>query len=150
MNMKTTILKLFSIFAIITIPSLSSAKQLEIAGDDTMRFNLTEMEKPAGQEATLVFKNNGTLPKAAMGHNLVILKPDTDLAAFGNAAVAAAANEYIPTDPALAAQVVAHTKVLGPGESDTITFTIDEPGEYPYICSFPGHWAIMKGVLHVK
>lgn len=148
--MKKTALRLFAVFAIITIPAISSAKQLEISGDDTMRFNLAEMEKPAGEETTLVFTNKGTLPKAAMGHNFVLLKPGTDLAAFGNAAVAAAANEYIPTDPALAAQVVAHTKVLGPGESDSISFTITEPGEYPYICSFPGHWAIMKGVLHVK
>lgn len=148
--MKESVLKLFAIFAIISIPSVAAAKQLEVTGDDTMRFNLTELEKPAGQEATLVFKNTGTLPKAAMGHNLVVLKPGTDLAAFGNAAIAAAANDYIPTDPALAAQVIAHTKVLGPGESDTITFTINEPGAYPYICSFPGHWAIMKGILHVK
>lgn len=148
--MKNTLLKTLSSVGIALLATFAHAAQLEITGDDTMRFNLATLETTAGQETTLVFKNEGKLPKAAMGHNFVLLKPGTDVATFGNAAIAAAANEYIPTAAELAAQVVAHTKMLGPGESDTITFTVQEPGEYPYICSFPGHWAIMRGVLHVK
>lgn len=147
--MKTITTFVFALLAI-AAATQASAAQLEISGNDTMRFNLSELETSAGQETTIVFKNEGTLPKAAMGHNFVLLQPGTDLAAFGNAAVAAAANEYIPTAPELAKQVVAHSKVLGPGETDTITVTLDEPGDYPFICSFPGHWAIMKGVLKVK
>jgi azurin len=45
---------------------------------------------------------------------------------------------------------VAHTKLIGGGESDTINFTITEPGTYDYICSFPGHLALMKGKLIVE
>jgi len=148
--MKTTLAKFFTVLALIFLSSLATGKQLEITGNDTMQFDTAKLETTVGQETTLVFKNVGTLPKTAMGHNFVLLKPGTDLATFGNAALSAAANEYIPTDPALAEKVVAHTKVLGPGESESITFTITEPGIYPYICSFPGHWAIMKGVLHVE
>lgn len=148
--MKTIAPKLFALLALAAATAFANAAQLEITGDDTMRFNVSELQTTAGEETTVTFKNVGSLPKAAMGHNFVVLKPGTDVAAFGNAAVTAAANEYIPTDAALADQVVAHTKVLGPGESDSTTFTIEEPGEYPFICSFPGHWAIMRGVLHVK
>lgn len=147
--MKTIVSKILTITAVIVSATLASANQLEITADDTMRFNVTELSATSGQETTLVFTNLGKLPKAAMGHNFVLLKPGSDLATFGNAAIAAAANEYIPTNPELAAQVVAHTKVLGPGEKESITFTLSEPGTYPFVCSFPGHWAIMKGVLTV-
>lgn len=115
-----------------------------------MRFSVATIEAKAGEELTIVFTNQGNLPKQAMGHNFVVLKPGTDLAAFGNAAVAAAANDYIPTDAAHAAQVVAHTKVLGPKESETLAVTFDSPGVYPFICSFPGHWALMKGTITVE
>lgn len=148
--MKRTIKNTLAILAITIGANIATAAQLEISGDDTMRFNVSELETAAGQETTLVFKNSGTLPKAAMGHNFVLLKPGTDLAAFGNAAVAASGTEYIPNAAELKDQVVAHTKVLGPGETDTISFTIDTPGDYPFICSFPGHWAIMRGTLTVR
>ena len=46
--------------------------------------------------------------------------------------------------------MVAHTKLLGGGESDEITFTAPAAGEYPFICTFPGHFAIMQGVMTVK
>ncbi|MDQ8197346.1 plastocyanin/azurin family copper-binding protein [Pelagicoccus enzymogenes] len=148
--MKTKLLKRIATFALATATTFASAASLEITGNDTMRFDKAELETNAGQETTVTFKNVGSLPKAAMGHNFVVLKPGTDLAGFGNAAIAAAGNEYIPTEEPFASQVVAYTKVLGPGESETINFTITEPGKYPFICSFPGHWAIMQGVLHVK
>lgn len=148
--MKITPTKLLATIALLAATVMATAKELDITADDSMKFNLAELHTDAGQETTIIFTNLGKLPKAAMGHNFVLLKPGTDLAAFGNAAVSAAANEYIPTQPELASQVVAHTKVLGPGEKDSIRITLAEPGSYPYICSFPGHWALMKGVLVVK
>jgi azurin len=90
------------------------------------------------------------MPKAAMGHNLVILKKDADVKGFADAAVMAAASDYFPA--AKADQAIAHTKMLGPKESQEIVFTAPaEAGEYPYICSFPAHYlAGMKGVMVVK
>lgn len=123
--------------------------KIEITADDTMQYNSKAFEVAAGKEVTLVFKNLGKLPKAAMGHNVVILKPGTQPATYGMAAVSAAATEYIPQDDASKALVIAHTKMLGPGEEDTITFTL-EPGEYPFVCSFPGHFALMNGVITAK
>ena len=126
------------------------ASELAVSAGDTMQFDKTELTAEAGKQISLSFTNHGKLPKAAMGHNLVILKPGTELAPFANAAIAAAANEYIPTDAAHSANIVAHTKLLGPGESDVITVTFSAPGTYPFICSFPGHWGIMKGTITVK
>ncbi|MDQ8201800.1 azurin [Pelagicoccus sp. SDUM812003] len=127
-----------------------AAKEVTVNADDTMRFDVSQIEASAGEPLTIVLHNVGKLPKAAMGHNLVILKPGTDVAAFGNAAVGAAGNEYIPQEAPHASSVLAHTKLLGPGETDTVTYTFDSPGEYPFICSFPGHWALMKGTIVVK
>jgi azurin len=45
---------------------------------------------------------------------------------------------------------IEHTRLLGGGESETIGFEVRRPGEYPYVYSFPGHVAMMMGVLVVK
>ena len=71
----------------------------------------------------------------------------TDVAAFAEAAMDAAATDYIPNG---GADVIAHTKLIGGGEKDVISFKAPEAGTYDYICSFPGHYAMMKGVLVVE
>lgn len=123
---------------------------LELTAGDTMKFSVTRFEVRPGQQVRVILKNVGSIPKAAMGHNWVLLRRGTNVATFTNAAVAAAATEYLP--PAQAAAVIAHTKLLGPKQTDEITFTAPtEPGDYDYLCSFPAHWAAgMKGVLAVK
>lgn len=126
-----------------------AAKTVTVEGNDQMKFSVNKIEAKAGSELTIVFKNVGNMPKAAMGHNLVVLKPGTDAQAFSQAAAASPATEYIPE--AMKDQVLATTKLLGPKEEDTITFTVpDEPGELVYLCSFPAHYIVgMKGVIVV-
>ncbi|PRY53002.1 azurin [Arcticibacter pallidicorallinus] len=114
-----------------------------ITSNDQMRFDLDQIKVKAGQQVTLTLKNVGVLSKEAMGHNWVLLKPGTDVAAFAMEAMSNKKNEFIP---ASSGAIVAHTKLLGPDESDTITFTV-EKGEYEFICSFPGHYGIMRGTL---
>jgi len=94
--------------------------------------------------------NMGSIPKAAMAHNWVLLKKGVEPKAFADAAVTAAATDYIPA--AMADQIIAHTKLLGPKQSDEITFKAPtEPGEYHFLCSFPAHFLSgMTGVLVVK
>jgi azurin len=123
---------------------------IEITANDSMKFNLTRFEVAAGQEVKIVLTNMGSMPKVAMGHNLVLLKKDADVKGFADAAVMAAATEYIPA--AKADQMIAHTKLLGPKQTDEITFKAPaEAGEYPFICSFPAHFLSgMKGVMVVK
>ena len=56
---------------------------------------------------------------------------------------------YIPES--LKSQVVAATALLGPKKSEEIILKDLKAGEYPYVCSFPAHFAVgMKGVLIVK
>lgn len=127
----------------------AAARLIEITANDAMKFSITSIEAKVGEELKIVLTNAGTLPKEAMGHNLVVLKPGTDVAAFAAAAMTARDKEYIPE--ALKGQVVAHTALLGPRKSDEITFKVTAAGEYPFICSFPAHSSAgMKGVITVK
>ena len=92
------------------------------------------------------------MPKIAMAHNIVVLKPGTDVAAFVAAASAGqrASSGYLP-DGEQATYIIAHTKLLGPGEGDTISFTPGAPGVYEYVCTFPGHTASgMRGKITVQ
>jgi azurin len=136
-------------FNSLTLGTGHELRTITITGNDTMRFDTTAFEVAAGERVRLVLINVGNLPKAAMGHNLIILKKGVNLAAFAQSALPAAATDYIPVDKK--DDIVVHTKLLGPGESDTIEFTAPSvPGNYDYLCSFPGHWALMKGIMTVK
>lgn len=130
-----------------TVPGIENVElsnTLTVEGNDQMKFNKDLLRVKAGEEVQLTLKNVGELPKESMGHNLVVLKPGVDVATFGGEAVAAADNDYIPKTSL--SSIVAHTKLLGPGEEDKITFTL-EKGVYTYICSFPGHFGVMQGQI---
>ena len=116
-----------------------------IKANEDMTFDKVDFTVKTGQEITLLLVNNGTSPKEAMGHNVVVLNKGTDAASFAFAASSAADNEYIPKDQEK--EIIVHTKLLGPKESDQVKFTITEPGTYDFICSFPGHSATMKGKI---
>jgi azurin len=105
--------------------------------------------KPA-QKVTVTLRNISTIPKISMGHNFVLLDKNVDPPKFIETSQTHMGSDYIA--PELLSKVLAHTKLLGPGETDTISFAAPRtPGAYIYICSFPGHFAIgMKGVLTVQ
>ncbi len=128
---------------------LLQAGDIVITGNDSMQFSQKEITLEAGKATKITFKHIGNLPKTAMGHNLVILKPGTAVPAFASSCMTAAANDYIPTDAENKKAVVAHTKMLGGGQEDSIEVTL-EAGTYPFLCSFPGHFALMSGVITVK
>lgn len=130
--------------------SAGEAKTVEIHATDNMKFDLSEIRVAPGQKIQVTLKNIGTMPKESMGHNFVVLTKGADMNAFLMAAATQARNDYVPTE--FAAKVIAHTKLLGPGESDTITFKApSEAGNYDFLCSFPGHaLAGMKGLLIVE
>jgi azurin len=126
----------------------SGARTIEITANDQMKFNLATIEAKAGEELKVVLTNAGTLPKEAMGHNWVLLKPGTDVMAFAAGSMTAKDTDYI--SPSLKDQVVAFIPVLGPKKSADVTFKVPAAGEYPFVCSFPGHAALMKGTLVAK
>jgi azurin len=111
-----------------------------------MAFEQTAFTVKAGSDVTLTFENTATSP--AMAHNVVLLADNeaSTIDRVGQAAVSAAANAYIPEDDA----VLAYTDLAQPGETVTLTFTAPSaPGEYAYICTFPGHYALMQGTMRV-
>lgn len=128
-------------------PISVTGNELQIESNDQMQYSTNELKAHSGL-IQLTLTHTGKMDKSVMGHNLVILKPGTDIAAFTQKAVLAKDTDYIPGSEK--ERIVAHTKLIGGGESDTIEFTISEPGTYEYICSFPGHAALMKGKLIVE
>ncbi len=135
------------------LPSLSifaDSAQITISGNDTMQFDLKSFEVKAGQKVELTFKNVGKIPKIAMGHNLVVLKKGISAVAFGQKAMGAGANATNALPESVKGDTIASTKLLGPDENETITFTVPETGDYEYVCTFPGHFALMRGIMKVK
>lgn len=119
---------------------------LEISAADAMEYSTTALSAPANTEFTITFSHTGQLTiEKNMGHNFVLLAPGSDVAAFGMASM----NQegYMPEDQS---NVIAATKMLNGGESETLTIGGLEPGEYPYVCTFPGHFGMMKGILTVN
>ncbi len=126
-------------------PTEKISNVLELKGTDDMKFDKTEFTVKAGEEITLTFTNAGVLPLETMGHNVVVLEKNADVQKFATASAKAKETHYI--SDLYITDIISQTKLLGPGESETIKFTLKEPGEYTYICTFPGHWIQMKGVI---
>lgn len=96
---------------------IAPVRTIVINSDDQMRFDKSEIRVKAGEKIKLTLNHAGKLPKNAIGHNLVLLAKGTDMANFAQAAMNARATEYIPANG-----VLAHTKLIGGGESITIEF----------------------------
>ena len=120
--------------------------EIVLNSDDTMRFDKNMLLVESGKKITLTLNHNGKLDKLIMGHNFVLLKQGVEVSSFAQMAATARDSEYIPEGD----DVIVHTKMLGGGESDTISFIAPDKGFYTFICSFPGHWGLMKGKLIVK
>ena len=120
-----------------------------IEGNDAMQYNADSITIPAScSQFTVNLKHVGKLAVNVMGHNLVVAK-EADMAGI-NADGMAVAPEHLKDGDA---RVVAHTKMIGGGESASVTFDvakIKDGGPYKFFCSFPGHFALMQGSLQVQ
>jgi azurin len=111
---------------------------------NTMAYDKTKLSVPTGAEVHLVLKNNATM--TTLPHNWVLVKQGTE------ASVAAAGLKlgepagYIDVRDK---DVLFHTPLAKPGETTEVTFTAPAAGDYPYICTVPGHYMMMKGTLTV-
>ena len=145
---------MLKILYIIILPFLvitsNAAQKITITGNDTMQFDKREFTVNSGEKVELEFKNIGKLPKIAMGHNLVILKKGISSLKFGQKVMSLGASATNALPEGSMEDVIAATKLLGPGENETLTFTAPEPGDYQFVCSFPGHFAMMRGIMVVK
>ena len=126
------------------------ARTIELTGGDDMKYSVTTIEAKPGEQITIKLTSKGTMPKIAMAHNVVILKIGSDPVAFANAGIMERATDFIA--PKMKDQVIAFTPLAGPGETVEVTFKVPaKAGTYPFICTFPGHFAAgMKGTLVVK
>jgi azurin len=130
--------------------NVAPPKVVEITGDDFMKFNITSFEVKPGQNVTVRLKNIGELPKEATAHNWVLLAKEAYAPRFIEAGSLRPERDYIAFEQEF--YVLAKSKMLGPGESDSVTFTAPRaPGPYEYVCTFPEHYAGgMKGVMTVR
>jgi azurin len=122
--------------------------KLDISGNDQMQYDKTELSAPATcKEVTVTLHHTGKMPKEAMGHDWVLVN-GADYQAVANSGMSAgAANDYIAAGDK---NVIAHTKLIGGGQSDSVTFptsSLKKGGTYSYLCTFPGHAAMMHGTF---
>lgn len=121
-----------------------------IEGNDAMQFNLDSIEvsKPC-KEFTINLKHVGKLAKNVMGHNVVIAATADMNGVNTDGMQAGLENDYVkPDDP----RVIAHTKMIGGGESASVSFDpakLKDGTAYSFFCSFPGHAALMKGTVNL-
>lgn len=114
---------------------------------ERMLFTVTEFTVEPEQPVKLTFTNPDVTP-----HNLVLVQPGASVE------VGVAANEMARSPDGVSKEfipksnkILHHTRMLEQDTSDVLRFQAPkEPGDYPYICTFPGHWIIMKGTMHVS
>jgi azurin len=149
-SLKNSLALAFAIIGAIQLHAQTATASIEISGNDSMKFNVTSFTVKPGEVVHVSLSNVGTLPKSVMGHNWVLLKAGKSAAAYASGAANAKDEDYEPK--AQAADVIASIGLLGARQNGDVTFTApSEPGDYQYLCSFPGHFQVgMRGVMTVK
>jgi putative heme-binding domain-containing protein len=129
------------------LAKVEGAGPLTIEAASNLAYKTPELRAKPGEKLAVTFVNPDVVP-----HNWVLAKPGT-LAAVGTLADAliadpeAVARHYVPATD----DVIAYADITEPGKRQTIYFTVpDVPGRYPFLCTFPGHWKLMNGVLIVE
>jgi azurin len=130
--------------------SLVPTRTIEINVDNSMKYSVTEITAQPDEVLKITLHNVGTLPKAAMGHNFVLLDSAANIKDFANAAALSPGTGYIP--PQYLSWILARIKLLGGGESDSVVFAAPHvAGTYHYLCTYPGHLQNgAAGVLKVQ
>ncbi len=126
---------------------LPGGREVTIEAATNLAYVTTEFRAKPNEPLAVTFVNPDVVP-----HNWVLVRPKT-LEAVGtqaDRAIAdpeAVARHYVPqTD-----DVLAYVDIVQPGERQTIHICAPkEPGRYPYLCTFPGHWKLMNGILVVE
>jgi azurin len=150
----------FAAFLVVAMPALLLAApaqaadkvcKLAITGNDAIQYDKKQLTITSDcTQVELTLTHIGKLPAQSMGHDWVLVKAE-DLAAVANDGLTAGiANNYVKQGDA---RVIAHTKVVGGGESASVTFAtsaLKKGQAYKYLCTFPGHNALMNGDFIVQ
>ncbi|MBR6026096.1 MAG: azurin [Neisseriaceae bacterium] len=147
---------LVSLFAFAYSMSMGADCSFDLKGTDVMTYTdasgapVTQINVPAScSEFTINLTHAGKMPKAAMGHNVVIAK-ESDVKDVAKAGVkSGVAKGYLPENDA---RVIAATKLIGGGEKTSVKVPVAKikAGGYDFFCSYPGHEIKMRGKLIVK
>ncbi len=126
---------------------IRGARPVAIEAGKNLTFNVATIRVKAGEPIRFTFQNPDVVP-----HNWVLIKPGTlpQVGDLVNKIIAdpdAATRHYVPKSE----NVLFYTDIVSPGDAQTINFNAPtQPGRYPYLCTFPGHWMVMNGVLIVE
>ena len=133
-----------------TKPAAKGVRTVEIIGTDDMKFSLNNIEAKPGEQLRIRLVTKSAMPKIAMAHNWVLVKKEASLIKFIQAGTAHRDADFIA--PETKDQVLAKTDLAGGGETVEVVFKAPAAaGDYPYVCTFPGHFqAGMRGTLVVK
>ncbi|MCH4873739.1 MULTISPECIES: azurin [Pseudomonas] len=130
---------------------LAAECAVTVDSTDQMSFNTKEIViDKSCKTFTVNLEHSGNLPKNVMGHNWVLSKK-ADMQAVSTDGIAAGLDKNYLKDGD--ERVIAHTKVIGAGEKDSVTFDVSKlkAGEdYEFFCTFPGHNSMMKGAVILK
>lgn len=137
-----------ALLGLLSTPLMAAECSTTVEANDAMQYSQKTITVPKTCKTfTVTLKHTGKLPKTAMGHNWVLAHSTDEAGVVSDGMKAGAASNYEkPADT----RIIAHTKLIGGGESDAATFNVAKlkAGEtYAYFCTFPGHAALMKGTL---
>ncbi len=146
-------LKIFALLllGLAAAPTWAATCSTTVTGNDALRFNKSTITIPkACAKFTVTLKNEGSMPRSVMGHNVVIAPAADEQAVISDGAAAGIDHDYVkPNDAA----VVAYTKLIGGGEQASTTFKVSalKPGvPYAFFCTCPGHASLMHGTIELK
>lgn len=119
---------------------------LTLEANDKMKFDQEKLFVGENQIVVLTLKHTGKMSVMTMGHDFVLLNQGASPSRFARKAAKAEDQDYMPNSD----QIIAHTDLIGGGETTEVTFKAPEKGEYDFLCSFPGHYPSMSGKFMVK
>ncbi|ERH53042.1 azurin [Pseudomonas sp. NFACC19-2] len=139
---------LLALLGLASTPLLAAECAVDVESTDQMTFNTQAISvSKSCKTFTVNLKHTGSLPKTAMGHNWVLSKT-ADMPGVATDGISAGPDaSYLKAGDE---RVIAHTDLIGGGESTSVTFDVSKlaAGEdYSFFCSFPGHYSLMKGSL---
>ncbi len=138
------------VFGAVAHAADAAPRVIKIKGNDAMQFDVKTINAKPSEKLNVVLTVVGAMPKEQMAHNFVLLAKGAPVDQFVMEAMMARDKAYIPDSGKK--WILASTALAGAGETVEVTFDAPkEPGEYLFICTFPGHYAAgMKGTLIVK
>lgn len=142
---------LIGLIFMISASYAQAACEFDVKVTDTLAYSVTSMEvESTCDKVTVNLTHTGNLPVNAMGHNWVLAKSDDFLAVAQDGMSEGVDNNYLKAGDE---RVLAYTKLIGGGESTSVTFSLDGLSgdeSYTFFCSFPGHTSIMRGSFTIK